>query len=494
MPRRKSSISKAQSYREIGEFWDTHDLAEQWERTQPAEFEVDLQSGMTTQQSPIAFMSYVRFDDQHDNGRLTQFRERLSGEVRVQTGEEFPIFQDRNDILWGQNWKERVEDSLDQVTFLIPIVTPSFFLSPACRNELERFIDREKQLGRNDLIMPVYYVDCPPLNDQDRRASDPLAEAVAAHQYADWRELRFEPFTSPEVGKRLAQMAVQVRNALGRVRGPVPGSGVTPSRSPRSSRRSRPAREGAEASEAVAQSVGDMARGMSGPAAKTEPPTLTVDAMGRGDYLSITEAIHAAWPGTLILVGPGFYPEGLVIDKPLEIVGDGDRQEIVVRATRMSTIRFTTTMGRVANLTLRNTSDGTHDCVEISQGRLVLEECDIASQGSDGVDISGGADPRVRRNLIHDSKPFGVLVRGDALGTLEDNDIFANGVSGVAVAGGGNPTLRRNRISGNGARAVTVVSKGGGTFEDNDLRENAHGAWDISADSEPLVKRARNQE
>ncbi|MFN2453615.1 MAG: right-handed parallel beta-helix repeat-containing protein [Pyrinomonadaceae bacterium] len=67
-------------------------------------------------------MSYVRFDDQHENGRLTEFRERLSGEVQMQTGESFSIFQDRNDILWGQHWKERIVDSIDAVTFLIPII------------------------------------------------------------------------------------------------------------------------------------------------------------------------------------------------------------------------------------------------------------------------------------------------------------------------------------------------------------------------------------
>ncbi len=38
------SISKAQTHEEIGEYWDTHDLAEHWEETKPAEFEVDIQS------------------------------------------------------------------------------------------------------------------------------------------------------------------------------------------------------------------------------------------------------------------------------------------------------------------------------------------------------------------------------------------------------------------------------------------------------------------
>src|SRR5262245_27655205 len=103
--------------------------------------------------SPVAFMSYVRFDDEHENGRLTEFCKRLSGEVRVQMGEKFQIFQDRNDITWGQQWQERIDESLDAVTFLIPILTPGFFKSVACRAELERFLQREKRLKRNDLIL-----------------------------------------------------------------------------------------------------------------------------------------------------------------------------------------------------------------------------------------------------------------------------------------------------------------------------------------------------
>lgn len=40
----KSSISQAQSYKEIGEFWDTHDLTDYWDQTEEVEFEVDIQS------------------------------------------------------------------------------------------------------------------------------------------------------------------------------------------------------------------------------------------------------------------------------------------------------------------------------------------------------------------------------------------------------------------------------------------------------------------
>ena len=40
----KSSISQAESYEQIGEFWDSHDVGDFWEQTEPVEFTVDLQS------------------------------------------------------------------------------------------------------------------------------------------------------------------------------------------------------------------------------------------------------------------------------------------------------------------------------------------------------------------------------------------------------------------------------------------------------------------
>ncbi|MBN1659710.1 MAG: hypothetical protein JXA93_14990 [Anaerolineae bacterium] len=43
----KSTISKASSYKEIGDFWDTHDLADYWDQTEPADFEVDIETEVT---------------------------------------------------------------------------------------------------------------------------------------------------------------------------------------------------------------------------------------------------------------------------------------------------------------------------------------------------------------------------------------------------------------------------------------------------------------
>lgn len=43
----KGAISKAESYEEIGKFWDSHSLARHWEKTRPAEFDVNILSEET---------------------------------------------------------------------------------------------------------------------------------------------------------------------------------------------------------------------------------------------------------------------------------------------------------------------------------------------------------------------------------------------------------------------------------------------------------------
>jgi hypothetical protein len=47
MSENRSSISKAQSYAEIGEFWDTHDLTEFSDKLRTAQFEVEIDSETT---------------------------------------------------------------------------------------------------------------------------------------------------------------------------------------------------------------------------------------------------------------------------------------------------------------------------------------------------------------------------------------------------------------------------------------------------------------
>jgi hypothetical protein len=47
MKRNKSSISKASSYKAVGEYWDSHDLSKAWGKTKKVEFDVKIETEAT---------------------------------------------------------------------------------------------------------------------------------------------------------------------------------------------------------------------------------------------------------------------------------------------------------------------------------------------------------------------------------------------------------------------------------------------------------------
>jgi hypothetical protein len=163
---------------------------------------------------PAAFMSYAQFDDNHDHGFLTKFRARLSDEIRMQSGRDFRIFQDREGLRWGQNWQRRIHEALDNATYLIPMMTPNFFRSQSCREEVERFLDRERELNRDDLILPIYYVESDEVRQTSNTSNDLIAQALCEHQYIDWRKLRGMPVERQLVQQTIVAMARRITISL----------------------------------------------------------------------------------------------------------------------------------------------------------------------------------------------------------------------------------------------------------------------------------------
>jgi hypothetical protein len=108
---------------------------------------------------------------------------------------------------------------------LFPVITPSFFASAACLEELFAFRAREEAAGRDDLILPIYWLrtqgmereDAPGLGDEARRA----AVLLRSRQYADWRTLRRAPETDPAHLDALDRLAEQATEALGRAPPPL---------------------------------------------------------------------------------------------------------------------------------------------------------------------------------------------------------------------------------------------------------------------------------
>ncbi|TGO02050.1 hypothetical protein PN36_31310 [Candidatus Thiomargarita nelsonii] len=254
-----------------------------------------------------------------------------------------------------------------------------------------------------------------------------------------------------------------------------------------------------------------------------------------GDCQTISAAIEKAKAGDRILVKQGVYEEDLVIDKPLEIVGDG--AEIVVESQNADCIFMKTDNALVRGLSLRNRAEK-RCAINIPQGKLRVEYCDISSDtysciqihGSEaegivsyckihdskevgiyvykngtgridncdifgnalaGITIREGGNPVVQHCQIHDNQG-GVLVYENGTGRIDNCDIFGNAKAGIAISKGGNPVVQNCTIKQNSYWAVWVYKDGAGTIENCDLRDNAKGAWNIKSGCQ--VRRSGNKE
>ncbi len=162
-----------------------------------------------------AFMLYTSFDNEHNMQALEQMCTALSKEVQAHTGKPFRIFQDVEGIKWGQKRAQVIDDVIKDVKFLIPVITPSFFTNEHCRHVLQAFLTREQEQGRNDLVLPVRYMESPRLEDL-KQADDSLMRDIAERHPADWRDLRFSEMNAQEARQMLAAMATQICDAMQR--------------------------------------------------------------------------------------------------------------------------------------------------------------------------------------------------------------------------------------------------------------------------------------
>src|SRR5205085_1227379 len=132
------------------------------------------------------------------------------------------------------------------------------------------------------------------------------------------------------------------------------------------------------------------------------PAELVVDRIN-GEYHTIMEAVRNAKPWDRVLVKEGVYRCAVAIERPVEIVGIGDRDKIVLEVDDQNSILFRAEQGRIAHLTIKHLGTCC-SAVNVTQGRLRLEDNDITSGGLSCISIQGAARPIVRGNRIHDGR------------------------------------------------------------------------------------------
>ena len=109
------------------------------------------------------FWSYVRADDRADRGRIRELADDVATQYEMLTCEQIELFFDQHSLTWGDDWQQKIDERLESAAFFIPVVTPRYLTSEACRRELWTVAQRAEAVGLKGLILPLYYVDVPSL-------------------------------------------------------------------------------------------------------------------------------------------------------------------------------------------------------------------------------------------------------------------------------------------------------------------------------------------
>ncbi|MCX5604180.1 toll/interleukin-1 receptor domain-containing protein, partial [Streptomyces phaeochromogenes] len=75
----------------------------------------------TNNTGPAGFWSYTHRDDEIDEGRIKRLAKKIANEFEGITAEELHVFLDKNDIKWGDEWRNRIDTALTGSTFFMPI-------------------------------------------------------------------------------------------------------------------------------------------------------------------------------------------------------------------------------------------------------------------------------------------------------------------------------------------------------------------------------------
>lgn len=225
----------------------------------------------------------------------------------------------------------------------------------------------------------------------------------------------------------------------------------------------------------------------------TAATRVVVAKTGGADFQTIGEAIQHVEDNTIIIVREGLYQESLTISKPVIIKGEGKREAIILEGNKSGCIKMASDHAEVHGLTIRLRASSSlikNYAVDIPEGKLILENCEITSDSLSCVAIHGKtANPVLRKCVIHDSKQNGILVYENGNGLIENCDIYAHAATGIEIRGDSNPTFRRCKIHHSKAGGVMVRENGAGLFEDCDIFLNATHGLIIRAGGNPTVRR-----
>lgn len=216
---------------------------------------------------------------------------------------------------------------------------------------------------------------------------------------------------------------------------------------------------------------------------------------GKGKYKSISSALLEADAGQTILIKPGTYRETLTLTKSVELIGDGERSEIIIETDSNDCVIMNTTAvtPTISNLTIRNTNTkGEFFAVNISQGQLTIKDCDITSSSLSCIGIHGtSANGIITNCIIRNGKENGFIIYNNAQATVENCEIFSHIYGGLEIKTNANVTVKDCKIHSSKSTGLYVHDKGKATIENCDIYGHAYPQIAVEVEGDVTVRNCK---
>ncbi|EGC29181.1 hypothetical protein DICPUDRAFT_99910 [Dictyostelium purpureum] len=207
----------------------------------------------------------------------------------------------------------------------------------------------------------------------------------------------------------------------------------------------------------------------------------------RKDFDTISEALSHLTENKreIMLLAQGVYQENISIDKPVDIMGEGELGSVVIESSTGNTVSISAPYGSITNVAMRQ--HGHWFCIDIEKGSFSISKCDITNSTLSAVKIGRSASPWIANNFIHDCKEAGIAIFGGE-GTIIGNHFTRNRYGSIEVVySTSKPTIKLNRIFKNKGYGIHVHTNATAIISENIIEENESDGISCWGGASPVV-------
>jgi len=182
---------------------------------------------------------------------------------------------------------------------------------------------------------------------------------------------------------------------------------------------------------------------------ENEGKTITVDDGGEGDYTTIESAIDNAAEGDTIRVWAGTYEENVVVDKAVDLIGNGSASTTIDGGGKGDVVQITADGVNLSGFTITGSGESSRDA---------------------GILVESSGCTIFNNRCIGNS--YGMYLDSADETTIRDNNCSFNGRRGISLVYSSNCLIQENNCSQNGEYGIASYRLEGSRFGNNSCWNN----------------------